>query len=595
MKTNAQNFFGRYEVLRKIAEGASGEIYYIRDPQWDRYLALKILNPKYLTDVSAIKRFERESQALCQLNHPNIMRFYEAGKLKGYYYYIMDYIDGESLEDIIAAKKLSSSEYIDIIIQIADVLDYVHKQNIVHRDIKPDNIIIGKGNRVYLTDFGLARAIDGRNMVSRDGDVIGTPMYMSPEQIKNTDVDGRSDIYSLGAVLYRLMTGEYVFAKQSTFTLLMDITEKSPKPPRSIDAEIPVALEKICLKCLKKDKEDRYQTAKELSDALQNLFAAKKSQKIAMLVIAIVIVINLIIWLLFLYTNSVETNEKSLQQKLREMEEKNETLQRINYLHLNRETICEKIIAILCIDELDKQNLLEITRELKVLSVTKQDQDQIHYIHGMVYLYYFKLTANADYLERSFVACRKAIEKNKYNVKAIHLYSELFNLYFLQTFDQSPQRSHEYYAPFFNELLQQDLSQEKNQFYRYLIQAFRYAMQGENKQHIYFIKKAFDHSPQQYKKIMSLSIATAHMYDGKSLYNLLQKSNQQMASGILFDLIALYENFLQQTKKASPEIEKNIQKWYNKMLDNKTIFYQKYIKHRIEKCEMTHKMLLQQK
>ncbi|BBM85751.1 serine/threonine protein kinase [Candidatus Uabimicrobium amorphum] len=262
---------GRYVVLRKIGEGNFGQVFLVRDPEWNRELALKIICGSMSNNLS-IKRFYREVQAISQLKHPNIVGIYEVGQDRNNHFYTMDYICGKSLGDVIEEeKRLNSRKAAKMMIKVANAVHYAHQQNVIHRDIKPDNIMIDESSQPFLADFGLAKATRGGSRLSQTGSVVGTPAYMPPEQAsgKNKTIDEKADIYSLGATLYEMVTGVIPFPGNSAIAVLYRVTYSRPTPPREINHNISQDLENIILKCLEKKKQDRYASAAEMSEDLE--------------------------------------------------------------------------------------------------------------------------------------------------------------------------------------------------------------------------------------------------------------------------------------------------------------------------------------
>jgi len=251
---------GRYRLERELGRGGMGVVYLAFDTQLDRPVALKFLGSLADGSESYRERFIREAKAAARVSHPNIISIYDIGASQGKAYIAMEYVEGANLHAYISKKgALSPREAVNLIAQACAALDSVHKSGIVHRDVKPDNILIAKGGLVKLMDFGLAKAderITGTNIV------MGTPSYMSPEQTCNSDVDARSDIYSLGLVLHEALTGKTVFAPGKD--VLKRQQQEAPKPPSEMVDGIPKMLDAIVMKCIEKKPEARYQTAEEL-------------------------------------------------------------------------------------------------------------------------------------------------------------------------------------------------------------------------------------------------------------------------------------------------------------------------------------------
>ncbi|MEO6052713.1 MAG: serine/threonine-protein kinase, partial [Chthoniobacterales bacterium] len=204
--------FPQLEILELLGRGGMGAVYKARQKHLDRFIALKILPPSSAHDPAFAERFTREAQALARLSHPNIVAVHDFGQTSGFFYFLMEYVDGLNLRQLMDTQKIDSKEALAIVPQICDALEYAHAKGIVHRDIKPENILLGKGGNVKIADFGLAKIItpDLNDLsLTRAGEVMGTVHYMAPEQIEHPqEVDHRADIYSLGVVFYQMLTGE---------------------------------------------------------------------------------------------------------------------------------------------------------------------------------------------------------------------------------------------------------------------------------------------------------------------------------------------------------------------------------------------------
>jgi serine/threonine-protein kinase len=262
---------GRYQVQKHIGEGGMAHVYKAFDPSINRTVALKILKAEHCADQEHNNRFLREGKAAGALTHPNIVTIYDVGSLEGAPYIMMELLEGESLGDILQqGRRLPMKTILRIAIQLAKAMDYAHARGIVHRDLKPDNIILGAdGESVKITDFGIAR-IDGSpgHETTQVGMMLGTPRYMSPEQASGGSVDGRSDLFAVGVIMYEMITGQKAFDAESLATLIMQIVQKNPVPIRQITADAPTGLQKIVNKLLQKKPERRFQSGKELQEAL---------------------------------------------------------------------------------------------------------------------------------------------------------------------------------------------------------------------------------------------------------------------------------------------------------------------------------------
>ncbi|MGC2238170.1 MAG: protein kinase [Pyrinomonadaceae bacterium] len=266
-----------YEILRQIGEGGMGEVYLARDTRLNRQIALKAL-PKNLTaDESRLQRFKLEAQTASALNHPNIITIYEINEAGGVHFIATEFVEGETLRQKISEKSLSAAEILDIAAQMASALSVAHSTGIVHRDIKPENIMIRPDRLVKLLDFGLAKLTeDGtktqeKNFATKPGTVMGTVNYMSPEQVRGAQIDHRTDLWSLGVVLYEILSGNLPFSGKTVNHTLVAIMENEPPLPSHSVPEIPKELEQIVAALLSKEPENRYQTAADLLADLRGL------------------------------------------------------------------------------------------------------------------------------------------------------------------------------------------------------------------------------------------------------------------------------------------------------------------------------------
>jgi serine/threonine-protein kinase len=254
----------RYEILEKIGEGGMAKVYKAKCHLLNRIVAIKILRPEFAADESFVKKFKRESQAAASLSHPNIVSIYDVGQEGDIYYIVMEYVKGHTLKEIIkeSGGPLEIERAINIARQVAKALDHAHKNKIIHRDIKPQNILITEDDVVKVTDFGIARAANGAT-ITYTGDVIGTAYYFSPEQAKGSIVDERTDIYSLGIVLFEMLTGKVPFEGESPISVALKHIQEEIIPPSRLNKKIPEELDKIVMKATQKDPNLRYQTASE--------------------------------------------------------------------------------------------------------------------------------------------------------------------------------------------------------------------------------------------------------------------------------------------------------------------------------------------
>jgi predicted Ser/Thr protein kinase len=261
---------GRYEITGELGRGAMGVVYKALDPTIGRTVALKTmrLDVHGLDAQEMVRRFQNEARAAGVLNHPNIVTIYDAGEEDGIFYIAMEFIEGTTLHELLAEQRvLATDEVLQLTRQICRGLDYAHSNGIVHRDIKPANIMITANGTVKIMDFGIAKS---GGQVTNTGQVLGTPNYMSPEQVKGRPLDGRSDLFSLGVILYEMMTGEKPFVGQNVTTIIYKIVNETPITPRDLDVTVHPGLSAIVTKALAKAPDDRYQTGADLVRDLEN-------------------------------------------------------------------------------------------------------------------------------------------------------------------------------------------------------------------------------------------------------------------------------------------------------------------------------------
>src|SRR5215212_9408051 len=273
-----------YRILEKLGAGGMGEVYLAEDMKLGRKIAIKILSEEFTTNKDRLHRFEQEASAASNLNHPNILTIHEVGIDEGRHYIATEFIDGLTLRRKMAAAQLETPEILDIAVQIGSALEEAHAAGIVHRDIKPDNVMVRRNGYVKVLDFGLAKLTETvdrspsdaeaatRVLVHTDaGVVMGTSHYMSPEQARGKPVDGRSDIWSLGVVIYEMVAGRTPFEGETSTDVIVAITQKEPPPLARFAPNVPAELDWIVMKALRKDRDERYQTVKELLTDLRRL------------------------------------------------------------------------------------------------------------------------------------------------------------------------------------------------------------------------------------------------------------------------------------------------------------------------------------
>ncbi len=263
--------FGPYELLEEVGRGGMGVVYKARQIDLDRVVAIKMILASHLASPEHIRRFQIEARAAARLRHSNIVHIHEVGQCHGQHYFTMEHIEGESLAERLARQPLAVEEIVRLVSTVARAVEHLHSQGIVHRDLKPSNILLDCENQPYVTDFGLAKVFTPGSEATATGVIAGTPSYMAPEQAagRNAEVGPAADIYSLGAILYELLTGEPPFRRESPLDTLLDILSREPRLPREINARVPRGLELICMKCLSKSPTDRYASAAALADDLE--------------------------------------------------------------------------------------------------------------------------------------------------------------------------------------------------------------------------------------------------------------------------------------------------------------------------------------
>ena len=252
----------RYEIVSKIGAGGMSDVYKAKDHVLGRFVAIKVLKPEFSEDRGFVAKFRTEAQSAAGLEHPNIVNIYDVGSEEGLHYIVMEYVEGITLKTYIEKKgQLSFKEAVSIAIQVARGIEAAHNKQIIHRDIKPQNIMISTEGKVKVMDFGIARAASSNTVSS---DVMGSVHYSSPEQARNGFVDGRSDIYSLGIVMYEMVTGRVPFDGDTTVAVAIQHLQEEMTPPSVYAKNLPISMEKIILKCTQKNADRRYQTIGDL-------------------------------------------------------------------------------------------------------------------------------------------------------------------------------------------------------------------------------------------------------------------------------------------------------------------------------------------
>jgi serine/threonine protein kinase/Flp pilus assembly protein TadD len=269
--TTGSTFAGRYQIIEELGKGGMGKVYKVFDQEVQAKMALKLIRPEVSADRNTIDRFRNELKIARGISHKNICRMYDLGKEAGNYFITMEYVSGEDLKSFIRrSRQLVVGTAIFIARQVCDGLTEAHRQGVVHRDLKPGNIMIDREGNAKIMDFGIARSVSVKGITGA-GVMIGTPEYMSPEQVEGKEVDQRSDIYSLGIILYEMLTGQVPFEGDTPFAVGVKQKSEIPRDPKELNAQIPQHLSRLILRCLEKEKERRYQSANELGADLEKI------------------------------------------------------------------------------------------------------------------------------------------------------------------------------------------------------------------------------------------------------------------------------------------------------------------------------------
>src|SRR5438093_6625973 len=264
---------GRYEIVSLIGHGGMAQVYLGTDRVLGRQVAVKVLGPQFARDDSFVARFRREAQAAAALNHPNVVGVFDTGSDDGTHFIVMEYVHGKTLADVIREDApLLPERAVEIAESVAGGLAFAHAQGIVHRDVKPGNIMLTPTGDVKVMDFGIARATTSDSL-TQTATVLGTATYFSPEQAQGEPVDARSDIYSLGVVMYEMLTGHAPFSGESAVTIAYKHVKEEPRPPSRLNPDVPSGLDAIVMKCLAKNPANRYQNVDELLQDLRRFEA----------------------------------------------------------------------------------------------------------------------------------------------------------------------------------------------------------------------------------------------------------------------------------------------------------------------------------
>ena len=269
-KGSSVRYVGDYELLEEVAKGGMGVVWKARQTKLNRTVAVKMIRGGALAGAEEVMRFHAEAQAAANLRHPNIVSIHEVGEHEGQHYYSMDFIEGTTLADVCHGKAMSAREAAELLRVVCDAVHFAHQRGVLHRDLKPHNLMLDASGQPHVLDFGLAKRLDDDQGLTMSGAVLGSPSYMAPEQAqgRHDRIGTHTDVYALGAILYQMLTGRPPFLASSAAETMMQVVQREPSAPSRFNADIPRDLETICLKCLEKEPARRYATARELGEEL---------------------------------------------------------------------------------------------------------------------------------------------------------------------------------------------------------------------------------------------------------------------------------------------------------------------------------------
>jgi len=272
---------GGYIIHEELGQGGMATVYRARQLSMDRDVAIKVLPEQFTAQVPSLERFRQEAAIVARLEHRAIVPVHDFGEHEGVPYLVMRYMDGGSVDDLLADGPLAPERALAILDQIGPALDYAHREGVLHRDLKPSNILLDANGDAFLTDFGIARILRSTNKPLTTSGVVGTPSYMSPEQAQGHELDGRSDVYALGVVVFELLTGRRPFEGETPYSVAVKHVTEAPPSPCGINPRLPQTVEAVLFRALAKDRAQRYQTAAELAAALTQVFRAAPAIPVA--------------------------------------------------------------------------------------------------------------------------------------------------------------------------------------------------------------------------------------------------------------------------------------------------------------------------
>src|SRR5579862_2438628 len=279
---------GHYRIIEKIGSGAMGEVFRARDERLGRDVALKLIRQSSGDKPDHLRRFEFEARAAAALNHPNIVAVYDVGSIEGTPYIVCELLEGRTLRQQLQAGALPARAALDYCLQIVQGLIAAHERRIVHRDLKPENLFVTRDGRIKILDFGVAklqptdesgRSVEELTTVTKAGAVVGTVAYMSPEQLRGKAIDHRSDIFSVGAILYEMLTGSRAFQGETEVDTITAVLREEPSEAKLEETNIPVSMQQVVRHCLEKEPQNRFQSARDLSFALETLPEVQSTRK----------------------------------------------------------------------------------------------------------------------------------------------------------------------------------------------------------------------------------------------------------------------------------------------------------------------------